>query len=479
MFQGHAAGPFDQDHIPRRQQGDDFLGCAARVIEVQPHEFPSFGGRQGSRLRLDAHGDQQVDLRLGDRFAQPGVKRPALLAQFQHVALDQDAAALGPLNREHLQRRQAAGRVRVVGVVDERQAAGQFLADQSHLRRPVAGQGGDNGLLGQPHVASDGHGGQGIEHVVPPGDRQSDLGPGIQLEDHTPGIGFDPVGQDIAVGHAECADRGLGHVGHGRHVRVVAVEHHQAGPADGPHEFFLFLGHAFNAAQGRQVRRTDAGHHTNVGPGDLAQPPQLARGAGAQFQDQVVVVRLAAEDRQRHADKVVERGLRPPALEPGLQNLAQHFLGACLAAGTGDGDDHTVQRATVRRRQIAEGLCGVGHDDDRPAVVGQSRGRGAVAYHHGRSAGIGGLPQKLVAVEPLADQGEEDLARGDGAAVGRNAAQGRPGGAGGEAACGCGDDVTDRDLHAGVPCPWPKPQARSAWRACSRSSKWRRSLPMI
>ena len=120
---------------------------------------------------------------------------------------------------------------------------------------------------------------------------------------------------------------------------------------------------------------------------------------------------LQAQQRQRHADVIVETGLAPK----GRQLLAQHCRNQILGRGFSIGTAHRhdparrAESIAVRRRQPTQGATCVIHEDhgairqvDRSAVTLDHDGRGAFARDFVQEA----VPIKLVAFD-----GKEQVAR--------------------------------------------------------------------
>ena len=214
--------------------------------------------------------------------------------------------------------------------------------------------------------------------------------------------------------------------------------------------------------------RRGVGDQPDLRPGDGGQPGDLAGVVHPHLDHRGLVVRAEAEERQRHAHLVVEVPLGLQDRAAGGQDGGHHLAGGGLAVGAGHRHHRQVEAAAVVARHRAERGQGVGHQQARQAA---GRG-GGVGDHRGGRAGPGGGGQEGVGVEALAAQRHEEGAGRRGAGVGGHPGQrGRrrlqPAAAGGRGELVGGEG---RPAHA------PTPRAR---RASSRSSKWRRSAPVV
>ena len=71
------------------------------------------------------------------------------------------------------------------------------------------------------------------------------------------------------------------------------------------------------------------------------------------------------EERERHADVVIEIPGGPVHGKALRQDGGRHFLRRCLADGAGDADDGDIELPPVKRRNAAERRDRGRHDDDR------------------------------------------------------------------------------------------------------------------
>ena len=132
----------------------------------------------------------------------------------------------------------------------------------------------------------------------------------------------------------------------------------------------------------------------------------------AHLHDRNLRVRADAEDRQGHADVVVQVPLRGRDREMRGENLADEFLGRGLAVRAGQADDGNPQLLPMPGRELLQ----------RPERVREAEEAGVVALGVFIDDGIGGaglegLPRVGVAVERFALEGHEDLAGLEGPGV--------------------------------------------------------------
>ena len=132
-------------------------------------------------------------------------------------------------------------------------------------------------------------------------------------------------------------------------------------------EFRFGVYHTLEGAEAFEVRATDIGDESAVGIGDTAEEFNLPRMVGAHFHDGQFRSFGDGEQRQRHAEVVVEVALGSRGLVTFVQHGVDELLSSRLAIGTSDADDGNLKMAAVLARQLLQGLQHVG--DDETAVV--------------------------------------------------------------------------------------------------------------
>ena len=163
------------------------------------------------------------------------------------------------------------------------------------------------------------------------------------------------------------------------------------------------------------------------GAGDSREVGDLARVVHAEL-DCADAVRLAqAEQRERHADVVVEiadgrQHLRIPGGR--AQDRGEHFLGGGLAVRAGDRDQRHGEAPAPRARQVAERAARVLRDQHGHRQRG-ARGEERGVDQRGRRAARRGGREERVAVESFAAQRDEQLAARHVARVGGHAGEPR------------------------------------------------------
>ena len=200
-------------------------------------------------------------------------------------------------------------------------------------------------------------------------------------------------------------------------------------------------GHVFDGADQLEVHRGDVGDDAHVRqrhPGQLADLPGAAHG---HLHDGDLGVGLDLEQRERHADLVVQIGAGGHGARDRPQQRRQDVLGRRLAGAAGDADDLDAGAAADGAGQLLEGAQAVVDDDARRGRRQRRRGLGA---HHDRrrAAGEGGR-RVLVAVERLALQRDEQVAGPHAAAVGADTPHLDVGVGGLEAAAAGGRDLAE------------------------------------
>jgi hypothetical protein len=174
---------------------------------------------------------------------------------------------------------------------------------------------------------------------------------------------------------------------------------------DAGHEFLVFA-----------LRIVDQAHRRL---GDRSQLRDLARMIHAQLDDCGLVRGFQPDQRQRHADVVIQVAAGRQVLlgtELGGQDGRDHFLDRGLAIAAGDAYDRDVELAPPVRADLAERRAGIGHHQRRQREAGRQ-----LFYHHGSDAARGDIVQEVMRIETLAAQGDEELAGTGFAAVGGQA----------------------------------------------------------
>ena len=88
-------------------------------------------------------------------------------------------------------------------------------------------------------------------------------------------------GAHVALLDAEGEQLGARPSGHRHHVLVVGVQHGRARCRQGLDQLALGLGHALERTEHLRVGAGHVGNDADVGPGQLAQPGDMAEASGA------------------------------------------------------------------------------------------------------------------------------------------------------------------------------------------------------
>ena len=178
-----------------------------------------------------------------------------------------------------------------------------------------------------------------------------------------------------------------------------------------------------------------------VRPGHCAKAAHLPEVADAELHHGGLGLRADAEERQRHAQLVVEVLLRAQGIVPPCEDAGDHLLGRRLARAAHYADN---RRLYLRAAGGSEPRHGLGHvrDDDN--------GAGDALRHSLRQAAgrarIEGGGDELVSVPPRARQGAEHEPRRDLAVIPHRAGDGALPPAAAERPAGVLSDL--RDSHA-------------------------------
>ena len=322
------------------------------------------------------------------------------VAQFEHVAQNQHPALtlFERLGEKIPDRSPHARRVGVVAVGDER-VAGRSDALRAVVVGNIAGDGVADAFVGNVEIVSHGDGGRDVEPVVA----------AFQMV-------FDAVGQRCGVIF------GGQRIAFGGHARQDFVVGRNEGVASVRREeveqFALAAANPLRSAEAFEVRQADVGQDAVVRLGDRCQQSQFAAGARAHLHHAELRVAGHGEQRQRHADVVVEVAAGGVDLEPLGQHAADKLFRGGFAVAARDGEDRDSERPAVAAGKVLQGFQRVVDEHDALPLVGSGDLR-IVGDGVGR-AFFERFGDETVAVEGIAPQGEEDGVRLDPARVGRD-----------------------------------------------------------
>ena len=199
---------------------------------------------------------------------------------------------------------------------------------------------------------------------------------------------------------------------------IVRIDHRRGVGRKTRDRLALRAGHSFEAAESFEVLSAGVGDEAHRRPRHLDQVRDFPRPVGAHLDDRETVSGLEPQQRQGHADVVVEIA----ACRQGVAGLGEdrrrHFLGRGLAVAARHADDRNVERLAPGVSGASERRLGVGDDDLR-----QAGGLRRIDERPG-GTGCGRGRDEFVAVEAWTAQGHEEIARRQRAAVARYAGEG-------------------------------------------------------
>ena len=400
-------------------------------------------------------------------------------AEFEHVAQDRETLARGC--GQGLDRKRHRVRIGVVGVVEHGDAGdvgpgaapggegrrrerggraheiGAALAGDRECRGGVGGVPAPRARQDEPHAAHDQLLTSGVE-----GPRR-----------------FDAIRGRVCEPEAHHARRTASALRQHGEERIVGVQNRASLWAQGAENLRLGARHARRGSHLFEVRAADVGDHRQVRLQDARQEIQFAEAAHAAFGDEEVFVAAPREHGEWHADVVVEIAARRIDAAGSGERGRHQVLGRRLAVRTGDRNDarwNAHERACGQRLQRAQRIA----DTQSGLCTRWQRGQRIAAHEHAGGAARQDVGDELVGVETLAGERDEEFPGDFATRIRGHAVEHRLRRAlldldrtvVGE----IGQDVGAREFHRRPPAV---SRCVNAWRATSRSSKWRVSLPMI
>ena len=260
-----------------------------------------------------------------------GVEGRALVAHLAHVAQHQQARG-GQLGQHGNGRLHGIG-VGVVGVVHQRQRAplpgqGQRPAAPRHRGEGLQALGNRRQGHASRHRAGGGR--QGIAHVVPPGNVQGGVQRAVRGGDaHLPMVALPHGVRRLHIAHASAkgehrapSGQALPQGGEG----IVRREHGRAINRQHGQHAAVFFGHGLHGVHEFLVLALGVVHQGDGGLGNAGQVGNLAGVVHAQLDHAQAVLRGQAQQRQRHANRVVEIAARGKSglARCGGQDAGQH-----------------------------------------------------------------------------------------------------------------------------------------------------------
>ena len=332
-----------------------------------------------------------------------------IYTQFEHVAQHQHLVVevrAGKIVQGSLH----AGRIGIVGV-DDQGVAFRFDKLAAAVRRRVGLDGFHHALERNLEIIADGQGGHHIVGIVVADQVGCDRhGLSFVLHFHGQERRLGRGGQDadtllldpVAAGAEARTERN-----HLAKIRIVGiVEDHTALLAEVVVQFSFCLLDALKRAEALQVGLAHGRDQAAGGLGNLRERRNLAGCAGAHFHDGHLRMLVEAEQRERHADVVVEVGLSGYQVVRLGQYGRHQLLGRRLAVGAGDAHDGNVELPAVVSGQLLQHGQGILHHDALASFVGRSLQEEAVDDGV-FGAGLQGVLGKVIAVELFTFQREK------------------------------------------------------------------------
>ena len=319
------------------------------------------------------------------------------LAQLEHVAQHSDAPPVARHSRKRLQGGDHGRGIRVVGIVDERDAVALDDMPPPSRQREV-GQSLKACVQRHAEPARASVCDQRVEDIVPPGQahlqrlaqrRRFGIGERHRLD----GRGAHPHEAVVAV--------------------VLARQHGKAVRRQTRQQCALFVGDAVLRTEKLDVRCADGGDEADVRRGDVGEVGDLARMVRAHLDDEEVGVGRTVQHRQRQAEIVVEIAGRGVGLEAsGAQKRRRQLLDGGLAGRARNAHDLRLQGLAIGPGEIAEAQARIG-DAHQAGFVHPRRAGPILAHQRTGRAGGQRLFHERMAVGPLALERHIQHARPD------------------------------------------------------------------
>ena len=197
--------------------------------------------------------------------------------------------------------------------------------------------------------------------------------------------------------------------------RFIAIEHRRAARAQAFQNFQLRIADALARAEKFDVCRADIGNDGDIRLCLHSHAGNFLEIRHAHFHNCRLCVFLQTEQRQRHADFIVQIALCIDGIELLREHCCRHFLGCRLADRTGDADNRDVKQAAIAACQCQQRAARIIHADHRNRKVDIALG------HDCRCLCFNCLFQKIVPVEAFTAQRDEQASRRNRPRISRNA----------------------------------------------------------
>ena len=405
---------FDEHAVARLQQ---LRQCreqrVERVKRCDRNGRVRRGGADGDVFRQLPAGNDERHAGFGRADAGLAMQGISVGTELAHVAEDGHPAA-GRKRRHGAQRRRRGIGIGVIAVVNDRIARRAHDA-RAAADRPIGRDAADDLLVRQAVFDADGRAlERRINHVLPVGGDAHRDAP--RARDDRAGAALIAEVAHIDRAHVTAGREAERHLalaaGHGAQQVVVPVAEGDGVVRHGVEHGGLFLQDAAAITQELQMRVADDRKEHGRRLHHSGQRRHIAEVRHAHLDDRSLMLRLEPEERERHAELIVEILFgfqRVPALR---EHGRDHFLGRRLADAAGHAEDRDGKAGAVGTRERLERGGRVRHADDRAGLPRRDTLRKAA----GRTE-VERPADVVVPVHPLAGDGGKERAGRDGAAV--------------------------------------------------------------
>ena len=293
-----------------------------------------------------AHGEQARDAGAARVVADASVARHGFAAELRHLA--EHEPVLARQCAEHVDAGAHRARIRVVGIVDQPGAARSRLELQATRHGAHVLEAGDDRR--QPDAGGMGRGGgaERVQHVVAA--REPEPHARLLTRQRERELGDEGIAFDAAL-DVRCANLGgrvdaeADCVRAARHgapefvERIVGIDHGRARQRECREHLALRARHALEVAETLEMLVARIRHERDRRPGERGERRDLARMIRAHLDHRIAVPGLEPQERQRHADVIVQVAARRQRRSGNGEDCGKQFLGRRLAIAAADAED--------------------------------------------------------------------------------------------------------------------------------------------